>query len=73
MLANYNQVGLTWTQGDFNGDGAVDINDLTVVLANYNTSVGSADVIRAAPEPTSLLLVLAGLAALAVHRWRNST
>ena len=27
--------------GDANGDGKVDINDLTIVLANYNQSIGT--------------------------------
>ena len=32
-----------WYEGEFTGDGTVDINDLTIVLANYgHTSIGSA-------------------------------
>ena len=27
---------MRWSQGDFNGDGTVDINDLSVVLTNYD-------------------------------------
>ena len=33
---------MTWTQGEFTGDGTVDINDLTIVLAHYNQTAGSA-------------------------------
>ena len=41
VLAHYGQTGMTWTQGEFTGDGTVDINDLTIVLAHYGQSVGS--------------------------------
>ena len=66
VLANYNQTGMTWSQGEFTGHGTVDINDLTVVLANYNTSLGSsAGAMAAVPEPASaVLLACCGLAAL---------
>ena len=41
MLANYGQTGMIWSHGEFTGDGTVDINDLTIVLAHYNQSVAS--------------------------------
>ena len=41
VLANYNQTGMSWSQGEFTGDGTVDINDLTIVLAHYNQSFGA--------------------------------
>ena len=41
MLAHYNQTGMKWSQGEFTGSGAVDINDLTIVLAHYNQTSGS--------------------------------
>ena len=31
---------MTWTQGEFTGDGTVDINDLTIVLAHYGADRG---------------------------------
>ena len=31
---------MTWSTGDFNDDGKVDINDLTIVLTNYGTTAG---------------------------------
>ena len=34
VLANFGQTGMTWSQGEFTGDGTVDVNDLTIVLAN---------------------------------------
>ena len=36
VLQNYNQTGMTWSQGDFYYNGVVDITDLTKVLQNYN-------------------------------------
>ena len=42
VLANYDQTGMTWSQGEFTGSGTVDINDLTIVLANYNQTAGAA-------------------------------
>ena len=73
VLANYNQTGMTWTQGEFTGDGTVDINDLTIVLANYNVTVGSSagPGIGAVPEPAGLLLLAAGLAGLLAYAWRK--
>ena len=45
----------------------MDINDLTIVLANYNQSLGSSDPSPATvPEPSTLLLVLVGLLTLSV-------
>ncbi len=65
VLANYNQTGQTWTQGEFTGSGTVDINDLTIVLASYNTSlVTSSMTPTAVPEPAAVALLLAGAACL---------
>ena len=67
VLANYNRTGMTWTQGEFTGDGTVDINDLTIVLANHNASVGSSAAgINAVPEPSVLALAAAGLSGLLI-------
>ena len=72
VLANYNQTGMTWAQGEFTGSGTVDINDLTIVLSNYNTSVGSSAAgLSAVPEPGTLLLLAAGLIALLACVWRK--
>ena len=58
--------------GDFNGDGKVDINDLTIVLANYNQTFGSsADGIASVPEPSSLILFGIGVIGLLVWRSRG--
>jgi hypothetical protein len=63
VLTSYNQsTGMNWGTGDFNGDNKVDINDLTIVLAHYNQTLGSsAGSLAAVPEPSTLLLVAAGL------------
>jgi uncharacterized repeat protein (TIGR03803 family) len=74
VLANYNQTGMTWSQGEFTGDGTVDINDLTIVLANYNTTFGSpAAGLSAVPEPSCVvLLALAAISLIAfAKRWRT--
>jgi len=77
LLANYNQtVGMVWAQGDSNYDEAVDGNDLAKILANYNQSLPSGIAITGSgvqaiqtaagvPEPSTLVLLAAGLAALA--------
>jgi probable HAF family extracellular repeat protein len=65
VLTNYGQTtGMGWTLGDFNGDAAVDVNDLTIVLSHYSQTAGSsaADV-AAVPEPASLAMLAAALAA----------
>ena len=68
VLSNYNQTGMTWSQGDFNYDGTVNGTDLNTVLSNYNQhlSVGAA-----VPEPSTLWLAAAGLAALLAYAWRK--
>ena len=75
VLAHYNDsVGVNWGTGDFTGSGKVDINDLTIVLAHYNQSVGatSAEAFSAVPEPSTLLLVAAGLVGLLGYAWRRA-
>jgi len=58
--------------GDANGDGKVDINDLTIVLSNFGMTY-NAGAFGAVPEPASVLLLagsLAGLGAYACRRRR---
>jgi hypothetical protein len=63
---------MDWTTGDFNNDGKVDINDLTIVLTHYNLSIGaSAGGIAAVPEPGALTLVAVGLVGLLACVWRR--
>ena len=58
--------------GDADGDGDVDADDLTILNSLYGTSVAppmSASVVAAVPEPASVALAVAGIAALGVaHR-----
>ena len=69
-----------WSQGDFNYDGVTNVFDLVSINSagaygqgNYfpatPTSIGS---VAAVPEPGTLGLVAAGLAALAVSRRRRA-
>jgi autotransporter-associated beta strand protein len=72
VLSNYNQVGFSglagWRAGDFDGSGTVNGADLNTVLSNYNQGVS---VGAAVPEPSTLLLAVAGLIALLAHGWRR--
>ena len=43
---------MTWAQGEFTGDGTVDINDLTIVLRTTTRAWRSAEP-AAVPEPSS--------------------
>jgi hypothetical protein len=63
---------MTWTQGEFTGSGTVDINDLTIVLANYGQTDGSSAVgPSAVPEPGAMAILAAGAAGLLACAWRR--
>jgi hypothetical protein len=65
VLANFGRAGMTWSQGDFIGDGTVDVNDLTIVLTNFGQSLAAPSPgLSAVPEPSVLLLLSAALLAL---------
>jgi hypothetical protein len=68
VLSNYNQSGMDWSQGDFDGDGTVNGSDLNVVLSNYNQSIG---VGAAVPEPGTFVVLGIGVSALAAFRRRR--
>jgi hypothetical protein len=58
--------------GDANGDGTVDINDLTIVLANFGTTYGASSGINAVPEPSSAaVLGIGAVCLLAITRRRH--
>ena len=59
------------TQGEFTGSGTVDINDLSIVLANFGQTAGSPAAMIPAPEPSAIALLLAGAACLAAFAWRR--
>ena len=60
--------GMAWNEGDFNGDGTVDVNDLTIVLSSFGDTAGSSSP-AAVPEPSALALLVAGMAALFAFGW----
>jgi autotransporter-associated beta strand protein len=68
VLSNFNQTGMTWAQGDFNYDTTVNGADLNAVLSNFNQHLS---VTGAVPEPSSLLLLAAGLTGLLAYVWRK--
>ena len=71
VLGNYGSTSGTWAQGDFNGDARVDINDLTIVLGNYNASASQSGALASVPEPSALLLTVAGLVGFLACAWRK--
>ena len=73
MLTNFGKTaGMSWVTGDFNGDNRVDVNDLTIVLSNFNQSAGaSAAGLSAVPEPTGLILLGIGAIGLLAVAWRR--
>jgi hypothetical protein len=59
----------TWEMGDFNEDYIVNVLDAAILAANWT---GSGESSAAVPEPTAVLLMLAGLAAIAPIRRRRA-
>ena len=57
--------GATWEMGDFNGDGAVDGSDVTILAGNWQFGVNVAAASVPEPSAIALLLLLAGMAAVA--------
>ena len=68
VLSNFNKTGMTWSQGDFNYDGTVNGADLNAVLSNFNQTL---NVAGAVPEPSTLLLAVAGLIGLLAYAWKK--
>ena len=68
VLSNFNKTGMTWAQGDFDYNGTVNGGDLNTVLSNFNQHLS---VTGAVPEPSSLLLLAAGLTGLLAYAWRK--
>jgi hypothetical protein len=71
---NWNGAGKVWAQGDFNYDGNVDISDLSALGQHWNQSIagfsggeGGAIV----PEPSTLVMLAAGLIGLLAYAWRK--
>jgi probable HAF family extracellular repeat protein len=69
VLTNFDKTGMTWDQGDFDGNGAVDIADLNKVLTNFDKTAGTSfGGVKAVPEPGALALLIVGLVALATGK-----
>ena len=62
----------TWATGDFNGDAEFDSGDLVVAFADGGYEQGPLGDALAVPEPTSLMLLVAGLLAMGHRRRRHS-
>ena len=63
--------GLTasWGEGDFNGDGKVDGSDVTILAGNWQYGVTAAA--AAVPEPSTIVLLLVGIASVGLLRRRS--
>ena len=71
-MADYGQTGAVWSTGDFLGNGRVDINDLTIVLAHYGQTLGSsAAAMAAVPEPSAIAIAAIALLGLLTCAWRQ--
>ena len=68
VLTDYGRTGMTWSQGDFQGDGRVDINDLTIVLSNFGKDVGLSAAAGTTPVPEPGTFLLLGIGAVGVSR-----
>ena len=56
--------------GDFQNDGKVDVNDLTIVLTNFGMTFSAG--VKAVPEPSALAVLLAaGVVGLLAYAWRK--
>ncbi len=56
----------TWATGDFDGDGDFASGDLVAAFADGGYEQGPRDAVNAVPEPTDSMLLLIGLAGLAM-------
>jgi hypothetical protein len=69
MAGSWGQSGKGWEDGDFNHDGTVGPADASILAANWG---GTAESHAAAvPEPGALVLLAAGLLAMALRRRRR--
>jgi hypothetical protein len=77
LVGNFGKPG-NWAAGDFNYDGTVNLSDLGLLIGNFGKAgpVSSAVVIagmgvRTVPEPSTLILLAAGLIGLLAYAWRK--
>ena len=76
LVSDLNIVGTNWQQspdpwgsGDFNVDGVVDVMDLNALALNWQESIPTAAA-AAVPEPSTILLLVFGLAGMLLRRHR---
>ena len=70
--ANYGGAGKSWREGDFNGDGIVNVGDLGILGANFGSTSTPIPPGGAVPEPATLLLMGAALPVLLKRRRSRS-
>lgn len=70
LLSHYNNVNASfaWSWGDVNGDHTVNSTDLGLLLSHYNQVSPATSTV---PEPSTILLAVAGLIGLLVYAWRQ--
>ncbi|MHB1038510.1 MAG: PEP-CTERM sorting domain-containing protein, partial [Pirellulales bacterium] len=61
--------GATWADGDFDGNGTVDIFDVAAMQVNYGHGVESSP--APVPEPSTLLLAMVGVLGILIGWWRQ--
>ena len=69
FLTHFDPLGMistTWLQGNFDGDDNTDLTDFSVLVTNFSPNGYPA---TSVPEPSSLMLVLAGLGAIGATIW----
>jgi hypothetical protein len=59
LVASFGSSNASWTSGDFNADGSVSLADVMILRANLTTPGAAAQ--AAVPEPSSALLMMAGM------------
>ena len=76
LEANFGKSGMTWTPGDFNGDGKVSFADYLLLEANFGRSISLPSPPPSAPAlvttalavPTTVTAAKSGLAMLRMRR-----
>ena len=71
LLENFGNSGITWSDGDFTGDGVVGGPDLTILLANFGKGALASLPAGVVPEPGTIALLVTGLTGLLGYAWRK--